>query len=347
MPKFFNSRSPVVTVMALATVAILSLENSAQATLIAYEGFDYTNSIPLSGMSGGTGWGLAWSTNGSAASGGIIGSSSLSNSVSLAATGLSHTNGNGTIYARQLASMLGNESARTVWFSCLFLGGNAATPNESRLGFYGGVTDGGLPGGYTATASGGLPHPVRVGRAATGADEFSLYNASTIVPSAVAIPRGATNAAAFLLLKFDLNGDTNTADTVELWVNPNPSLGTNGLGAAHASWNAADLDVINGIRFQSGNAGNFLVDEIRIGTTFEDVAPIAVVVVPTLQASLLGGSLNLAWPEAGTSGFNLEGTDNLTPAVWSAVSATLTTNLGTITATVPATNSQSYFRLKK
>ena len=77
------------------------------------------------------------------------------------------------------------------------------------------------------------------------------------------------------------------------------------------------------------------------------VTDIASAVPPTLQYGLTNGLLTLAWPEATAGGFVPQYVESLTPPiVWSNLVATVTTNSGTVSVTVPATNSQRYFRLK-
>jgi hypothetical protein len=69
--------------------------------------------------------------------------------------------------------------------------------------------------------------------------------------------------------------------------------------------------------------------------------------MPSIQASLSSGSLNLSWPEATGAGFVLQSATNMTPPVlWSNVVATVTANAGTLSVSLPATNAQSFFRLK-
>lgn len=75
-----------------------------------------------------------------------------------------------------------------------------------------------------------------------------------------------------------------------------------------------------------------------------DIAPPS---PPTLQYGLTNGLLTLSWPEATAGGFVPQFADNLnTPVAWSNLVATVTTNSGTVSVTVPATNTQRYFRLK-
>ena len=244
-----------------------------QSSQVAYEGFDYV-SASLESQSGGSGWGLNWSSNIYVSP---ISSSSLGYGA-LATSGGSVTFGPAsvtTVYTRQLASTFGASAVGgTLWMSLLYLNTAGSTAAEARIGFYGNMTAD-ASGLNTATASGGLPHPVDVGRPATGgsADEISLYSGSTIFSTGIATPRGAE--AAFLLMRFTLTGDANP-DTVSLWVNPNISLGEGSLGAAQATFTSgtSDMDVVNGLRFQTPNTGGFSIDEIRVGTTFADVTPV-------------------------------------------------------------------------
>jgi hypothetical protein len=71
------------------------------------------------------------------------------------------------------------------------------------------------------------------------------------------------------------------------------------------------------------------------------------VVVPSIQASLSGGNLNLSWSEAAGGSFVLQSANGITPPVlWSNVVATITTNSGTLSVSLPTTNALSFFRLK-
>jgi len=55
-----------------------------------------------------------------------------------------------------------------------------------------------------------------------------------------------------------------------------------------------------------------------------------------------------SWPEATAGGFIPQYVDSLKPPVlWSDVVATITKNSGTVSVSVPATNAERFFRLKK
>jgi hypothetical protein len=69
---------------------------------------------------------------------------------------------------------------------------------------------------------------------------------------------------------------------------------------------------------------------------------------PALTASLSGNNLNLSWPESTGSGFVLQSASSLASAgtVWNNVTNAVTASSGTLSTSVPAVNSESYFRLK-
>ncbi|WP_040550647.1 LamG-like jellyroll fold domain-containing protein [Pedosphaera parvula] len=69
-----------------------------------------------------------------------------------------------------------------------------------------------------------------------------------------------------------------------------------------------------------------------------------VVTSPLMTVQQIANSLVLSWP--GTAGgFHLEGNDTLTVSNWTSVSATFTTNGSVITATVPISGTQKFYRL--
>ena len=183
--KFIQFNKTLVNLMVML-VALLGANFSVNAQLITYEGFNYPAASTLAGQSGGSGWGLNWSIDGSSPANGVIGSASLSNIVSLATNGQSVTFVTSTIYTRQFATTLGTSgSATTRWVGILFLGGTNASPTESRIGFYSGMGDGNGSStidGNTASSSTGTTQLVDVGRPTIGnlaADQIALYNGAT------------------------------------------------------------------------------------------------------------------------------------------------------------------------
>jgi hypothetical protein len=70
---------------------------------------------------------------------------------------------------------------------------------------------------------------------------------------------------------------------------------------------------------------------------------------PAIQTTLTGTNVNLSWPEATGSGFALQSASALSesPSDWTNVPATaITATNGVLNASLPTTNSQSFFRLK-
>jgi opacity protein-like surface antigen len=65
---------------------------------------------------------------------------------------------------------------------------------------------------------------------------------------------------------------------------------------------------------------------------------------PVLSVLKSGGQASVSWTAPAT-GFILQQSPNLLPGSWSTSSATLTTNSGIISATVPASSGHLYFRL--
>lgn len=67
----------------------------------------------------------------------------------------------------------------------------------------------------------------------------------------------------------------------------------------------------------------------------------------TISAQLSANQLVISWPEAGSTGFNLQGTDSLSPANWQAVPGTPTSANGQLSMTVPTSGSGRFFRLTR
>jgi hypothetical protein len=71
----------------------------------------------------------------------------------------------------------------------------------------------------------------------------------------------------------------------------------------------------------------------------------ALLPLPVLGASVNGTSMSIQWP-AWAGNWQLYCATNLTPPVaWIPVTAGISTNGGTVNATISATNNASYFRL--
>jgi len=104
-----------------------------------------------------------------------------------------------------------------------------------------------------------------------------------------------------IVMKLTLDNVTTTADSLSLWINPT-DLTTAPSGAPDLTLSTAlqDLSGINTIRFTGNNTnatsaalgGEAIYDELRIGNTFADVAPVP---EPTAVAlAIMGGTGVLA-----------------------------------------------------
>lgn len=108
-------------------------------------------------------------------------------------------------------------------------------------------------------------------------DGTALYDSTSL----------ALNQTQFVVVKYQFAAAGGQDDSATIWVNPNPST----FGGAdpvtgfitNSAGNDVTSDVIRSFIFRQGNTGTTLVpgviaDELRIGTTYADVTPTAVVV---------------------------------------------------------------------
>lgn len=117
-----------------------------------------------------------------------------------------------------------------------------------------------------------------------------------------------------------------------------------GTASGTAYWN------ISGIHLQSGENYIYVTAYDLAGNSTDAALTVTYMppVGPALQTSFSNGSLNLAWPAASASDYVLQYADSLSPPIlWSNVIATVRTNSGTLTVTLPTTNAQRFFRLQK
>jgi hypothetical protein len=258
----------------MAAFVCCVLSGSAQAALIAYEGFDYTASTSLASAAGGTGFTAgSWGTGPSFPNGGswTVGTVGLTygalQTSGLTATGL----GGATAIGRNLAASSGGP-ASSVWIS--FLVSNMGN-NLTGISLFDGNTEGtfsGRIGSLQTTFYGGAGNPVATQQTfGTGTNDLNTH---------------------MYVINFDATGAN---PVINAWIDPDfSSLGvgsspTGGLstsitsaqGAQIYDFNAVRLGLFSGVGSQTGN-----FDEIRVGQTWADVSPVA---IPEPSAALLGG----------------------------------------------------------
>jgi hypothetical protein len=243
---------------------------AARAALQVYEGFDYADATNLRTQTGGIGWNGAWTNTGAAtetvtATGLTYQNLAVTGNKVLLAGQQNTGNGNNAFIFRDIATTFGTDDT-TVWFSAIGqrLGDKQGDPltyaRVFSVAFFNGTTE--------QFSVGDLSN--------NPADVWSFHPTTAVadaVPSTVAI-----DVQSFLLMKIQYLAGT---DNVSLWVNPNLAGGEAGLGAPSVS--ATDTDAtFNRIRIQAGGsqttnallAASGLWDEIRVGDTFADVAPV-------------------------------------------------------------------------
>jgi hypothetical protein len=305
-----------VTTLALAATVSFTAALSAQAQLIAYDGMDYGDNVWLGNTAslsaGGFGWGGAWTTGGqNVATNYATGLQYTDGTYSLQTSGGSAIIGSAAGFTgtqqlqRNLNASFTNRAAGSVWISFLYqnLNANQSTYpgfRQANIGLYRGATtnaSGATVGGGTETVD------VGAGNTYTGgvpSDKMSLWGASPVgqpfaQQSTLATPRGTGNNPVFVVMELVTDG-TAAADTVYAWFNP--SLGSAPLTSTAISTNVWFLEQINSIKIQAGNANAngtnsfFAFDELRVGYSFADVAPVPEPAIFGLAA--VGGLMFLA-----------------------------------------------------
>jgi hypothetical protein len=276
------------------TVAIIVLAavGTTQAGLIAYDGFnDYTAGSNLFGQSGGTGWSGAWASSGDTGP-----------TWTAYATGLGYTDTEGKTLATQLGSgeannpLLSPPATKWLVFNRAFSGQSSGTLYFSQLiNFY--YNEGGKGPDYVSVQNSERKSAVMFSPAWGNSTQRLIVRDTTTAETSVALTGNSPSAGTtyFVVGRIDFNAN-GTSEVVKLYINPTLSAEP---GTYTATVNNRDLGTISlweGF-FRGGNLTNTVyIDEIRVGTTWADVAP----VVPepstiVLLASGLVGLLAYAW----------------------------------------------------
>jgi hypothetical protein len=279
-PFSFSATSIARVLLTALLVAIVSISaTTAHAVLVAYEGFDYDPGN-LNGLAGGTGWTTAWNINSftSVTTGTVV------------AGGLTYTDGNGNqlVVGGNSAEATGQPGSAQHIRELPQTGADGTTTWISYIGQR--LTPHATDDENLARAASLQIHDVGT----TPVEKLAIGKGTTSPPSV--IPQwsilhsgNVTNAqysttsqleTAFLVARVDHIGDSLVADNAWLWVNPNLDSEPD-INNADASFQGALDFSYDRIRAFAGNTtgGNpyalFAYDEIRLGTTYADVAPIA------------------------------------------------------------------------
>lgn len=256
------------TVLAVALV-IAGIAPLASAELVVYDGFDYTVPSPadLAGSNGGQGdWDGAWIGAGGGNWGLDLSETGLtyvdSNSKELKTTGnkIEDPNSSGYRSYRQFDTTGLTDAGDVLWFSALVQ--NTGTSSDLRLKFFADENDTDPGIGLKLNGSGSVEG---VAHKNWNDQEASIGSFAT------------DGAVTFIVGKivFD-DPDNGDKDVVMLWANPDLDNAP-AAGDAFASVSEGGSGLGYGGSYVTVDGGsNFTgyVDEIRLGETFADVAPI-------------------------------------------------------------------------
>lgn len=269
--------------LALAWIGLPS--NLARGSLIAYEGFNYSPGNLL-GQNGGTGFSGGWYNESPTTSYSVMSGSLPPPTVPKLVEQGGHVFGvldpPSNFYScwmqRDLPFALG-AAGTTVYLSMLlepngtvYFGWGGGFASLSLVqSFASTELDFGLPGYQSFATTYGLENLSGVGRFMSGVQP-------------------APNQPVFLVMRCDFNANTSANDTFKLYVNPKPGAAEPASGTIKNDFNfgvGQSFGTVGSVAIRSGGA--FSIDEIRIGTTFADVAP--AVPEPTSLKLLLAGVL--------------------------------------------------------
>ena len=234
------------------TLSLLALTaGSSHATLIAYEGFNYPQQTGLATQSGGTGWATTWDSSSWRTNSSGFGEISTGLTYSTLLTGgqAARNENEGNESFRQFGAQ---GAVGTYWTSFLIRKDSTFT-NSFGISLFDGGTERNFMG--TTTSGGSF-----LGVAGQGG-----HISSTAVTA---------NQTEFFVARYDM--DTQKA---HFWLNPSLSgTPTDAIAfnsASGTSFTKFGFDRIRlGVFNNTGNAGSGNLDEFRIGTTFDDVAPV-------------------------------------------------------------------------
>jgi hypothetical protein len=295
----------------ILTALVLCTTNAAKATLLVYEGFNYTAGTGLTNASDvagdSFGWAWRWAGANVPMATNVLDSLGYTDPLgnSLATDGESVVVGNlagSTVNAQPSRSIAvgtlnGNIysglPSGTYWVSFTMQWIGYPTPSSmSTSNLYWRKGDIAFKSGVATNAGGGT-ELLAVGRPSgnqfpsTPIDTWTLWSGGDngAAASGVATTNPLTSAS-FILLRLVVDGNTTTPDITYMWVNWTNLAVEPSISTANATNTLANLTGINNIRLDANNQNasgtNTVIrfDEFRLGTTFADVTPLAAVPQP-------------------------------------------------------------------
>ena len=234
-----------------ASLLLLCLLPAAAHAQIAADSFDYPAGVPLNSQNGGTGWASPWITPNVT----VIPSKTTPFLGKLVATGNAigvFADTNQFLTADRTSSFTFGQPGTTEWFSFLItrVHFNAAATNPPA---YGGLTVGGYHGLFVGD---------------TGSGRWGMDNAGKSLQGFVNAGRVTEDAPTFLVLRADFHSDS---DKFTLYENPTPGLAEPDIPGVVKQDIEVGPSVL--VQFAYGNGNAYVVDELRLGLTYADVAP--------------------------------------------------------------------------
>lgn len=249
----------------------------AHASLLLYEGFDYTANETVIGKNGGFGnWSTtngAWRTTGTPTTTLVVGGS------------LGYTDTNGASLVTDggslsvTTSVTGGTFRNISGISVTKAGGGTATYWLSFVGNTSGIpvpSPTGTPyAALTFNTNDGDGNQLHIGAFGSSA-AWRIRVGSSTYSSAAGVPTSTAQAFIVMRVDVDLNGD----DSIHLWVNPalssEPSLESATSSITGEYWSGASFS-LSLLRIGTAGTGDIgiNVDEIRLGTTYPTVAPLS------------------------------------------------------------------------
>jgi hypothetical protein len=266
---------------------LVGFETVADASPIASDNFEsYTSGSAVPGLNGGTGWSAAYNSDDS--SGVVVGTQSLnytnggatiSGGNQDAQLGQTLNNAGGNIDSNILNRQFPAQTGTPVYFSLLVQANAGATSNNEffQVGL--------------SSATGNPNSSWVISGSSASSFDFSLRSGSSTLTSSIPFSASTTY---FIVGEEVATGADGPGqyDQINLWVDPgasqpaSPTLTLN--ENANAEPNVSYLD-FRTARFSSGDV--FSVDNLQIGTTYGDVAPVPE--PATAGLLLIGGCLGL------------------------------------------------------
>jgi Immunoglobulin domain len=193
-------------------------------------------------------------------------------------------------------------------------------------------------------------------RTNTVAGQFNLgVYKTTSAPIVWAANTFVEGQTIFIVCRYNFNVTSASDDTVDMWINPDPSsFGAVSPPAPTLSTVASGADIpnIDQFAFRQNTAANtpaaITWDELRVGTGWDVVTPPAPPAAPSLSITLSSASVIVAWPTNNSAGFSLQSEAGFTdPDGWTPVGTLPVINGTNYTVTVGHSGSQKLFRLIK